>query len=86
MDVIRPLIFAGPIDRNLTCSDQSSGSVDDWPTALSQFVKIMPTDYKRLLAEREAEERALAENARRDRDLAAAARERSRPAVAAGGR
>ena len=28
--------------------------MDDWDLALSQFVKVMPTDYKRVLAERAA--------------------------------
>jgi glutamate synthase domain-containing protein 3 len=26
--------------------------LDEWPGVLTQFVKIMPTDYKRVLAER----------------------------------
>jgi glutamate synthase domain-containing protein 3 len=26
--------------------------LDEWPEILQQFVKVMPTDYKRVLAER----------------------------------
>jgi len=26
--------------------------LEDWENSLSQFVKVMPTDYKRVLAER----------------------------------
>jgi glutamate synthase domain-containing protein 3 len=30
----------------------AKGILDEWPEVLSQFVKVMPTDYKRVLAER----------------------------------
>ena len=33
--------------------------LDNWSTALGQFVKVMPTDYKRVLAEREKGEQEL---------------------------
>ena len=33
--------------------------LDNWSTVLGQFVKVMPTDYKRVLAERKQCEQAL---------------------------
>jgi len=38
--------------QRLTRSPVAEGILDDWPNVLSQFVKVMPTDYKRVLAER----------------------------------
>jgi len=35
-----------------TGSRQADRVLDAWPDVLSQFVKVMPTDYKRVLAER----------------------------------
>ncbi|MGI9290399.1 MAG: glutamate synthase large subunit [Gammaproteobacteria bacterium] len=35
-----------------TGSDVAKRILDEWPEVLSQFVKVMPTDYKRVLAER----------------------------------
>ncbi len=35
-----------------TGSRQANRVLDAWPDVLSQFVKVMPTDYKRVLAER----------------------------------
>ena len=35
-----------------TNSDVAKRILDEWPEVLSQFVKVMPTDYKRVLAER----------------------------------
>ena len=35
-----------------TESDVAKRLMDDWDLALTQFVKVMPTDYKRVLAER----------------------------------
>ena len=35
-----------------TGSEVASRVLDEWPEVLSQFVKVMPTDYKRVLAER----------------------------------
>ncbi|HEY5622517.1 MAG TPA: glutamate synthase-related protein, partial [Gammaproteobacteria bacterium] len=35
-----------------TGSSQAERVLDAWPDVLSQFVKVMPTDYKRVLAER----------------------------------
>ena len=35
-----------------TGSDVARNILDDWPDVLGQFIKVMPTDYKRVLAER----------------------------------
>jgi glutamate synthase domain-containing protein 3 len=35
-----------------TGSDVAKQILDSWPEVLSQFVKVMPTDYKRVLGER----------------------------------
>ena len=35
----------------LTGSTVARTALEDWDNALSQFVKVMPTDYKRVLAE-----------------------------------
>jgi glutamate synthase domain-containing protein 3 len=37
----------------LTGSTVAKAVLDDWPNVLEKFVKVMPTDYKRVLAERE---------------------------------
>ncbi len=38
--------------REFTGSRQAERVLEAWPDVLSQFVKVMPTDYKRVLAER----------------------------------
>jgi len=38
--------------REYTGSHQAERVLDAWPDVLSQFVKVMPTDYKRILGER----------------------------------
>ena len=38
--------------RKYTGSTVAAGLIDDWNNALKQFVKVMPTDYKRVLMER----------------------------------
>jgi glutamate synthase (NADPH/NADH) large chain len=47
------------IERHLkfTGSSVAQGILDTWEQSLAQFVKVMPVDYKRVLAEREAEGR-----------------------------
>jgi glutamate synthase (NADPH/NADH) large chain len=40
------------LHRDYTGSPVAAKLLDDWPMSLKQFVKIMPTDYKRVLAER----------------------------------
>ena len=43
--------------RLLTGSVRASALLDDWKTALSKFVKVMPKDYRRALLEMNDEER-----------------------------
>ena len=38
--------------REFTGSQQAERILDAWPDVLSQFVKVMPVDYKRVLADR----------------------------------
>ncbi|UCG73975.1 MAG: glutamate synthase large subunit [Chromatiales bacterium] len=40
------------LHREFTGSTIAARILDAWPDVLSQFVKVMPTDYKRVLAER----------------------------------
>jgi len=41
------------IDKHfkLTGSTVARAALEDWDAVLTQFVKVMPTDYKRVLAE-----------------------------------
>ena len=43
----------------LTGSTVANGILDDWENALNDFVKVMPTDYKRVLEERKKTEKEL---------------------------
>ena len=44
-----------------TGSDVAKAALDNWAEAVQQFVKVMPTDYKRVLQEmKEQEEQAVA--------------------------
>ena len=40
------------LHRQYTGSTVASRVLEDWPRVVSQFIKVMPTDYKRVLAER----------------------------------
>jgi glutamate synthase (NADPH/NADH) large chain len=40
------------LHKEYTGSTVAAAILDEWPTSLKQFVKVMPTDYKRVLAER----------------------------------
>jgi glutamate synthase (NADPH/NADH) large chain len=40
------------LHREYTGSPVAARILDEWPMSLKQFVKVMPTDYKRVLAER----------------------------------
>jgi glutamate synthase (NADPH/NADH) large chain len=40
------------LHREYTGSPVAAKILDEWPMSLKQFVKVMPTDYKRVLAER----------------------------------
>jgi len=46
--------------RLLTGSDKASALLDDWDTTLTNFVKVLPTDYRRALLELQAEREAAA--------------------------
>ena len=39
--------------REFTGSTVAAQVIDDWPNVLNRFVKVMPTDYKRVLQEME---------------------------------
>ena len=43
-----------------TGSENARRVLDNWDEMLPRFVKVMPTDYKRILAERAEKEQALA--------------------------
>jgi glutamate synthase domain-containing protein 3 len=38
--------------RDYTGSTVAQAILDDWPAVMEKFVKVMPIDYKRVLAER----------------------------------
>ena len=40
------------LHREYTGSPVAAKILDDWPASLQHFVKVMPTDYKRVLTER----------------------------------
>ena len=40
------------LHREYTGSPVAARILDEWPMSLKQFVKVMPTDYKRVLTER----------------------------------
>ena len=44
------------LHHQYTGSTVAEAILDDWPDSLEQFVKVMPTDYKRVLAEKAREE------------------------------
>ena len=44
----------------LTGSARARALLEDWDTALSQFVKVMPADYRRALGDLQAETAATA--------------------------
>ncbi|MCZ6591814.1 MAG: glutamate synthase large subunit [Alphaproteobacteria bacterium] len=46
--------------RLLTGSEKASALLDDWDTTLTNFVKVLPTDYRRALLELQAEREAAA--------------------------
>ena len=37
--------------RNYTNSEIAAQLIDEWPASIAKFVKVMPTDYKRVLQE-----------------------------------
>ena len=54
------------LHRDYTNSPVAAKILDDWPTALRQFVKVMPTDYKRVLAERKRHDEEMEQTLRDD--------------------
>ena len=46
--------------RLLTDSEKASALLDDWDTTLTNFVKVVPKDYRRALLELQAEREAAA--------------------------
>ena len=51
-----------------TGSRKAKQVLESWPAVLSKFVKVMPMDYKRVLAERKA---AAAKKAGREKEVVA---------------
>jgi glutamate synthase domain-containing protein 3 len=50
--------------------------LDEWPMSLKQFVKVMPTDYKRVLTERKRHDEEMEQKIRDDETGIFAARAR----------
>jgi glutamate synthase domain-containing protein 3 len=40
------------LHKEYTGSTVAAQILDEWPMSIKQFVKVMPTDYKRVLTER----------------------------------
>ena len=49
VDVLKTLVDKHAI---YTGSTTANALLDDWATSINTFVKVMPTDYKRVLEER----------------------------------
>ena len=54
------------LHREYTGSPVAAKILDEWPTSLQQFVKVMPTDYKRVLAERRRHDEEVEQTLRND--------------------
>jgi glutamate synthase domain-containing protein 3 len=54
------------LHREYTGSPVAAKLLDDWPLSLKQFVKVMPTDYKRVLAERRRHDEEMEQKLRDD--------------------
>ena len=54
--------------RDYTGSTVAAKILDDWPKSLPQFVKVMPTDYKRVLTERKQHDEEIEQKLQRRRD------------------
>jgi glutamate synthase (NADPH/NADH) large chain len=54
------------LHREYTGSTVAARILDEWPSSLSQFVKVMPTDYKRVLAERKRHDEEMEQTLRDD--------------------
>ncbi len=54
------------LHHEYTGSTVAARILDNWPNSLSQFVKVMPTDYKRVLAERKRHDEEMEQTLRDD--------------------
>jgi len=54
------------LHQNCTGSTVAADVLDRWDEMLSQFVKVMPTDYKRVLAERKRHDEEMEQKLRDD--------------------
>jgi glutamate synthase (NADPH/NADH) large chain len=54
------------LHKEYTNSTVAARILDEWPTSLQQFVKVMPTDYKRVLAERKRHDEEMEATVRDD--------------------
>ena len=54
------------LHREYTGSPVAARLLDEWPMSLQQFVKVMPTDYKRVLAERKRHDEEMEQKLRND--------------------
>jgi glutamate synthase (NADPH/NADH) large chain len=54
------------LHREYTGSTVAAKILDEWPSSLSHFVKVMPTDYKRVLAERKRHDEEMEQTLRDD--------------------
>ncbi len=54
------------LHKEYTGSTVAAKILDEWPTSLKQFVKVMPTDYKRVLTERKRHDEEVEQTLRDD--------------------
>jgi glutamate synthase (NADPH/NADH) large chain len=54
------------LHKEYTGSTVAAKILDEWPMSLKQFVKVMPTDYKRVLAERKRHDEEVEQTVRDD--------------------
>ena len=54
------------LHREYTGSTVAAQILEDWPNSLKDFVKVMPTDYKRVLAERKRHDEEMEQTVRDD--------------------
>jgi glutamate synthase (NADPH/NADH) large chain len=64
------------LHKEYTGSTVAARILDEWPMSLEQFVKVMPTDYKRVLAERKRHDEEMEQTIRDDETGTFAARGR----------
>jgi glutamate synthase (NADPH/NADH) large chain len=64
------------LHKQYTGSTVAARILDEWPMSLSRFVKVMPTDYKRVLAERKRHDEEMEQTIRDDETGTFAARGR----------